>query len=266
MIESREERAVWHSIQGEKRSKVGLVLCLLVLACALAGCASKEGGKQKGLFFWLHNLQPQEKTEAELAQEAMGHFQNGKYILAEENFQKIRDRFPFSAYATLAELRLADCKYYRGYYEEAIPLYEEFEKLHPTNEAVPYVIFQVSSCYFRLMESPDRDQTFTQKLIEVSDRLIKRFPQSPYTHEAEKRIAKAQERLAQSEMVVARWYYRTGQKAQAKRRCETVLKRYPGTLARATAEQLIERLDGAQVVRAAEPAPPSWWRRLIPFI
>ena len=254
-----------------------LVLLSLLIIGIFAGCAGKdsgiEAGKDEGLFSWFRSAAgpPEPESEVDLSDKAMDYFVHGRYILAEEIFQKVRDRYPFSPYATLAELRLADCKFYMGDYDEAILLYEEFEKLHPTNEAVTYVIFQEGSCYYRLMEGPDRDQTFTHKLIETYERLLNRYPDSPYSYEARKRMAEAKNRLAQHEVLVARWYIRTGQAPQAKNRLETALDLYPDTSAGVKAarllkkERIFQQTSTAETDRAKE-SEESWWRRLIPFI
>ncbi len=158
-----------------------------------------------------------------------------------------------------------------GSYEEAIPLYEEFEKLHPTNEAIPYVIFQEGSSYYKLMASPDRDQTFTHKLIETYGRLLKRYPENPFGYEARKRIKEARDHLARHEFLVAGWYIRTGHLPQAKNRLEVIMDLYPDTSARVEAEGLLKEERIAQATLTAEPGAEkepeeSWWRGLIPFI
>ncbi len=258
-------------------SAICLVLLGLLIVGIFAGCAAKdtgiEAGKDEGLFSWFRSAAgpPEPESEVDLSDKAMDYFVHGRYILAEEIFQKVKDRYPFSPYSTLAELRLADCKFYTGDYDEAISLYEEFEKLHPTNEAVTYVIFQEGFCYYRLMEGPDRDQTSTHKLIETYERLLNRYPDSPYSYEARKRIAKAKNRLAQHEVLVARWYLRIGQVPQAKNRLETALNLYPDTSAGVKAacllkkERVFQHTFTAETDRAKE-SEKSWWRRLIPFI
>ena len=255
-----------------------IVLLSLLIISIFAGCASKESGieaaKDKGVFSWFRSAatpSPEPESEVDLSDKAMGYFVQGRYILAGEIFQKVKDRYPFSPYATLSELRLADCKFYMGDYDEAISLYEEFEKLHPTNEAVTYVIFQEGSCYYRLMKGPDRDQTSTHKLIETYERLLNRYPDSPYSYEARKRIAEAKNRLAQHEVLVARWYIRTGQAPQAKNRLETALDLYPGTSEGVEAARLLKKKRIFQDVSAAgtdrvKESEESWLRRLMPFI
>ncbi len=261
------------------RQLIIFILASFLLVLQLGGCAGKKihgGGDQKGDFlsiFTPDDADTEENDEAKvMAREAMDFFRRGRYLLAEEIFQKIRDRFPFSPYATLAELRLADCKFFNSAYEEAIPLYEEFEKLHPTNEAIPYVIFQEGTAYYRLMDTPDRDQSYTHKMIKTYERLLKRYPGSPYELEAKRRIAEGRNLLAEHEIVVAKWYLRVGKIKQARLRLNTVLERYPDTAAKAKAEIMLSRIRdidegaGEKSVHTEEGKKDSWWRRLIPFV
>ena len=207
--------------------------------------------------------------EVGLTHEAMDLFSRGKFLSAEEKFQKVHDRFPFSPYATLAELRLADCKFHEGEYEEAIGLYQEFEKLHPTNEAVPYVIFQEGNSYYRMMDTPDRDQNNAKKLIEIMERLTKRFPDSPYDFQARRMIAEARENLAQNNVVIAKWYMKVDKDRQAKKRLEYVVNQYPETKSAFEAERLLRKLgvnnENAALSEEKKKKEP-FWKRAIPFI
>ena len=246
------------------------IALLFVAASVLTSCSAGKG--LLSLFGRGGAPQEPQKREDVLTREAMDYFSKGRFLMAEEIFQKIKDRYPFSSYATLAELRLADCKFFSGSYEEAIPLYEEFEKLHPTHEAVPYAIFQEGTCYYKLMASADRDQSFTRKIIGTYQRLLNRYPDSPYSFEAKRRIQAARNRLAAHELVVARWYIRTRQFPQARARLERIKALYPDTAVGAKADNMLreDRLKTASIA-ANKPEGPveagrkrSWWRRLIP--
>ena len=95
---------------------------ILLAIFLISGCGPKTDDKDKngGLFSWFHYATRPVSPDDEvgLTDKAVNYFVRGRYILAEEIFQKIRDRYPFSPYATLAELRLADCKFYMGLYEK----------------------------------------------------------------------------------------------------------------------------------------------------
>jgi len=105
----------------------------------------------------------EEKTAPELASDGMDAFSSGNYKKSIELFDKLKSWYPFSKYAILAELKKADAHYELEEYEEAVFTYEEFEALHPQNEAVPYVIYQIGRCHFDQLETIDRDQTPAKK-------------------------------------------------------------------------------------------------------
>lgn len=188
----------------------GIIFCLLV---QLFGCAWFQAKK--------------EKTARELAEDGMEAFKDEDYREAIEAFEKLRDWYPFSRYSILAELKIGDARYYRKEYEEAVFAYEEFENLHPKNEAVPYVVYQIGRCYFDRIETPDRDQTMTWDALRTFKRLIRTYPGSPYTKKAEERIKACNRNLAEHEFYVGMFYYKSKHYKAALKRFKTVLKSYP---------------------------------------
>ena len=88
------------------------------------------------------------KARDALIQEGLDAYQLKKYERATEAFQKMKDRFPYSQYAVLAELKLADSYYLNKDYELAATGYKEFEKMHPTNEVIAYVVFMQGMSLF----------------------------------------------------------------------------------------------------------------------
>jgi outer membrane protein assembly factor BamD len=73
-----------------------------------------------------------DETAQTLAWNGMDDYESGDYEDAKEAFEKLKDWYPYSDYAKLAELKIADANYQLGNYEEAVFAYEEFESLHPT--------------------------------------------------------------------------------------------------------------------------------------
>ena len=76
-----------------------------------------------------------------MAKEGITQLKKKKYDDAIETFEKVRDRYPYSDQASLAQIKVADAYFYKKKYDEACQAYKEFEKLHPTNKAVPYTVF-----------------------------------------------------------------------------------------------------------------------------
>ena len=55
----------------------------------------------------------------------------------------IKNKFPYSNYATEAQLKIADVYYMQESYGEAAVAYEAFRDLHPKHEKVPYAMFRI---------------------------------------------------------------------------------------------------------------------------
>lgn len=167
------------------------------------------------------------KTARELAEAGMEDYRNEDYNDAIESFQNLKDWYPFSQYAILAELKLGDAHYHRKQYEEAIIAYESFESLHPKNEAVPYVLYQIGRCYFDRLESVDRDQTMAQEALKTFEGLVRTYPTSPYAKKAEEHIRICNRALAEHELYVGMFYYKTKHYKAALERFKAVVSSYP---------------------------------------
>lgn len=192
------------------------ILCYLIIVgigIQVAGCA------------WFQSKE--EKTARELAEEGMEAYKDKDYGKAIKSFEKLKDWYPFSQYAVLAELKLGDAHYHRQEYEEAIYAYEEFENLHPKNEAVPYVVYQIGRCYFDRLQNIDRDQTTTHQALKVFERLIRTYPNTIYAKRAEQHMRVCNKNLAEHELYVGMFYFRTKHYKAALERFKTVVTSFP---------------------------------------
>lgn len=162
-----------------------------------------------------------------LASEAESLYREGQYSEAAEYFQQLKDRHPYSRYALLADLRVGDAYFKADRYEEAILAYDDFIRLHPKNEAVPYAIYKMGMVYHKQMLTPDRDPTQARKASETFDRLIKQHPKSEWAQKALPRWQEAIERLAGHDLFVGKFYYRTKRYQAAIGRFKRVLTVYP---------------------------------------
>ncbi len=230
-------------------SRISWVLLLLLLLLPLAGCSTMEGMFDK-FTFGSGDTETAEDSAQALAIKGMDAFNVGDYYEALQAFNEILDRYPFSPQAMLAELKAADCHYYRKEYLEAKMLYQEFEERHPTNEAIPYVMFQIGMCDFLRTDRIDRDITGARDAIKSFSRLLRAYPDSPYSREARARIAAAREFLVNHEYFVAVFYVRTKEYSQAIHRLKYLLSMYPDSGIAPRARALLKRLE--------EGRPPVW--------
>lgn len=212
-----------------------------------SGCAWFLGGKAD------------EKTAQELVNDGMEAFNRQSYRAAIESFDKLKNWYPFSKYAILAELKIADAHFYLEEYEAAITAYESFENLHPRNEATPYVVFQRGLSYYKQMETVDRDQTSAKKAIEIFTRLKKMYPDSEYTVQADSYIRLSLKNMAGHEFYVGEFYFKDKHYQAAVVRFRNVVSSYPDVGLTQKALEYIARCETE--LAKAEENKPSWWTR-----
>ncbi|PIE59072.1 MAG: outer membrane protein assembly factor BamD, partial [Desulfobulbus propionicus] len=225
-----------------------ILALVLLLGFSMTGC-STIGGMYNKVFGDEQEEDPGESPEM-LISEGMSAYGVGNYPKAIEAFEEILDNHPFSKQAMLAELKAADAHYYNESYIEAKLLYEEFEERHPTNEAIPYVLFQMGMCDFAQTDRIDRDTSGADDSIRTFSRLLRTYPDSPYTKEAQARIRAAKEFLVNHEYHVAVFYVRTKKYEQAKHRLKSLITMYPESVLLPKAKTLLKRLE--------KGTPPKW--------
>lgn len=194
---------------------------------ALVSCATSDDGKP--ITYSLTAKQNYDKGLAELKDE--------NYQEASRYFSFVKQKFPFSKYAVLAELALADTQFERGTYQEAIDSYQNFLRLHPTHEKVEdgYTAFRICECYVR--EMPDdffllppayeKDQTAVRDALRELTDFLDKYPDSKYVKEAKTHRREVLRRLIEHEVYVARFYLDRDQPKAAILRLEGALRRYP---------------------------------------
>jgi outer membrane protein assembly factor BamD len=168
-----------------------------------------------------------DKSADELANDGMKQYKNKKYKASIQNFEKLKDLYPFNKLANLAELKIADAHYNLGEYDEAVMAYEEFENLHPSNEAIPYVIYQIGMCYYKRVDKIDRDQTVVKKALDTFVRLNRQFPDDPYSLKARDYMDECRRSLAEYEFYVGIFYFKNMHYDAALKRFSTVITDYP---------------------------------------
>jgi outer membrane protein assembly factor BamD len=202
---------------------------LIALAVGPTACASSEDSKQ--VTYSMTAKQNYERGLEELKKE--------NYIEAVNYFTYVKQKFPFSKFAGLAELALADTEFARNNFQEAIDSYKSFARLHPTHEKVEdgYAAFRIAECYvkempddfFILPPSYEKDQSSVRDALREIDSACGKFPDSPYLKQATAYRREVLRRLIEHEVYVARFYLERGHPKAAILRIEGALRRYPNS-------------------------------------
>ena len=118
-----------------------------------------------------------------------------------------KSRFPYSKFAALAELFIANSHFELGRYEEAAIEYKQFVRLHPKHEKSPFAMFRVGESYWiDAPEEVDRDQELTQTALTEWRSLLAEFPDSKYAKQARERVIIGKKRIAESHRFIAEFY------------------------------------------------------------
>jgi len=196
-----------------KKRRIIVILASLFLI--LSSCA-----------WWRAKEIPRNNPEA-LYKKGYEDYQKGRYEKAIESFQRLKDEFPLSDLALLAEIGIADAHFSMEEYGLAEMAYNDFLNLHPTNENLPYVMYQIGMGHFNQMLSIDRDQTETWNALKAFEKLIARFPTSKFAFLAEKKVKECKRRIAEHEYYVGELYFKMKKYNAALRRFENILKNFP---------------------------------------
>jgi outer membrane protein assembly factor BamD len=186
-----------------------------MFACLIAcGCASSDKfdkNSPEGAFAYAERLLKQYRYEESIQQ-----------------FQSVRNQFPYSRLATDAELRIADIQFDREAYGEAQAAYQLFKDLHPKHPKVAYVTLRLALSYFNELPSTmDRDLTLAEKAILYFDELIRVHPDSEFVAEAREKRAKCRRMLGDKEIYIADFYFKRKEYDSALGRFEGLLKKFP---------------------------------------
>ncbi len=220
-----------------RKFKYCLIIIGTLVLFSLSGCA------------WFSSKDT--RPAHELAKDGMDEYKSGSYTTAIETFERLKDWYPFSKYAILAELKIGEAYYKKEEYEDAVFAYEEFANLHPRNEAVPYVMYQIGRCYFDQVDTVDRDQATAQKALESFRKLVDRYPADSYTKKARPHIDACIKSLAGHDLYVARFYFKSRYYKAALSRFMAVLTDYPDIGLQQKALQYIS-ICKAQIAREDE--------------
>ncbi len=239
----------------QKITNIIILLSFGAVLIFLPGCSAFNDLKS----MFSSDTSPIEQGAEAMAMDAMDKFNHGQYSAALKKFGEIQERFPFSRFSLMAELKSADCHFYLEHYIEAISSYHDFERSHPTNEAIPYVLFQIGMSYYAQIDTIDRDPGAALDAEIAFGKVIRLYGQSPYTEEAKARIRAARDFLANHEMYVAAFYVKTGKYKQSVGRLEYLLDNYPETTVAVEAGELLAMINGGN-------PPKNTWRDWIPEI
>ena len=178
-----------------------LLALSLVLVLGLASCASDKD-KDKEDKDKVENQVPVETLYSRAAHTLDG----GDYGKAAKQFDEVDTQYPYSQWATKAQLMSGYADYKALKYDPAVIALNRFIDLHPGDPDAAYAYYLRALCYYEQISDVRRDQKMTQLALDNLKQVVDRFPESKYARDASLKIDLTMDHLAGKEMEIGRYY------------------------------------------------------------
>ncbi len=164
--------------------------------------------------------------EDELYQLGLDKYQQEQWEDAIAVFDRFERLYVSSSRVQEVRLLRADAYFNRGRmsgYILAKSEYQSFIALYPRYERPDYVWKQIALCSFHQILPPNRDQSHTEAAIEDFQTFLQRYPDSDYAQEIRSHMQEAYGVLAEHHYIVGRHYSRRGLQSAAAERFTAAL-------------------------------------------
>ena len=197
---------------------------IVVLALCWVGCTINPNP----------NATPKDPVE-KLYNIAVEDMEDGLFPEAIKGFTEIRTKHPYTPWARLALLRIADSNLERGKFSEAVDGYRNFLKYYPKHDQAPYARLQIGNAYFDqipgewwfLPPTAEKDQANIRRAIDAYREMTSSHPDSEESKIAQKHIKECRQKLAEHELYVAQFYFEREKFKGTVRRANYLLAHYP---------------------------------------
>jgi outer membrane protein assembly factor BamD len=174
----------------------------VVVSIVLIGC----GGAPKPTTYGGHAQQTYELGKAAL--------EDGNYLDANQHFISVKNKYPYSQFAALAELRIGDGHYAQDKFVEAIGAYRAFVQRRPNNGEVAHALWRIGESYFQQRPSSfflfppgyEKDRSATKDAVRSYTDYLARFPKHTHVADAQTKLNLCRTALADYQLYVAKFY------------------------------------------------------------
>ncbi len=172
------------------------------------------------------------------------------FSTAISRYSQISARFPFTEYATQADLERVYALYRSFQPDDSLAAADKFLKEHPRHPAADYVQ------YIKGLVNTSRDEglsgtlgldntkedvSFLRRAFDDFSLLAQKYPTSPYAGDARQHMIDLRNRIAQHDLHIVHYYIKRGAFIAAAKRSEQILVQYPGAPATIEAMQVLEK-------------------------
>ena len=206
----------------------------IILFTALFSCTKKEGLKESIIKEKSLDLQV-----LEAYQEGIKNLESGDVIYAAKKFNEAEILFPQSEWAPKSALMAAYSYYTQDYYGDTIAELERFLRVYPLSKNLDYVYYLLGVSYYEQIVDEKKDLQSITNAKKYFKILIKNYPDTKYSLDAEYKIELVNDTLAAKEMYIGRYYFDKKKWIPAINRFKYVIDNYDTTV---YAEEALHRL------------------------
>ena len=153
---------------------------------------------------------------------------------------------PFTANAAKAQYQVGLCRYTTENYLEAAFDYRRVIEDYPGSDWVDEASYGLAMCYYDMSLPPDYDQTPSQLTIDAINDFGDRYPDDARVADLREKQGEMQERIAQQQLINAKFYEKRRRFSAAKIYYEQVVAKYPESAAAAEARTWLEAHDNVR--------------------
>jgi outer membrane protein assembly factor BamD len=174
--------------------------------------------------------------------DAEADIQSDRYQIAVEKLQMVKNKFPYSRFSALAQLRLGDVYFLQDQFLEAATAYELFKDLHPKHERISYALFRVGESYLKdVPGNIQRDIASARNAESAFQQFLTRFPADPQVPEAKRQLQRARDIQAEKEYLIGEFYFHRKKWKAASTRFEQIVRDYRDTPSLKSAQERLDR-------------------------
>ena len=144
-------------------------------------------------------------------------------------FENLLLNYPFSNLAVKSEITSAYSLYQDNQIKEAIVKLNNFIEMNPTGELTMYAHYLLGMCYYIQTSERGRDSSLTQKALNYFQIINTKYPNSKYAKDAKLKILYLNNRLAENELSVGKFYLKKNATGSAINRFKVILEKFPNT-------------------------------------
>ena len=204
------------------------LIIFIFLFISILSCSSKSTKK--------YNEENEIRSPEEIYLDAMLLFDNKNFVLAEEEFDKLKRLYPLSNESIQAEIMSGFIDYLQIDYESAILKFNKIILKYPSHKNLDYIYYMIAMSNYEQITHHGLDGLTSEIALESFNQVIKRYPKSQYAKDSRQKIILVKSNKAAKHMDIGRFYLKEKKYTAALNRFKIVIEEY--SMTKFTAEAL----------------------------